>query len=103
MTTPILDGGMALHFVQACPAQDRAHVHQHVISHLGRLTDDHAHAMVDEETLADFCSGVNLHAGQEASDVGAEPCEKKEIMSPEEVRDPVHPDGMQARIAGDYL
>ncbi|MGB5100342.1 MAG: hypothetical protein WBN94_07075, partial [Methanothrix sp.] len=64
---------------------------------------DHAHAVIYEETLANLRSGVNLHAGQESSDVRAEPCEKKELMSPEEVRDPVHPDGMQARIAGDYL
>jgi hypothetical protein len=35
--------------------------------------------------------------------MGAESGQKREFMSPEEVRYPVHPDGMQARIAGDYL
>jgi hypothetical protein len=59
--------------------------------------------MVYEETLTDFCSRVNLYASQEAGYVGAEPGEKKEIMSPEEVGDPVHPDGMQARVGGDNV
>jgi hypothetical protein len=59
--------------------------------------------VVDEESLADACTGMDLDAGQEARYVGCEPGQEKEIVPPEEVGYAVQPDGMKAWIAGYYL
>ena len=43
---------------------------------------------------------MDLHAGEEASDMRCKSGQEKKIMHPEEVGYPVQPDGMESRIAG---
>ena len=54
-------------------AQGHALVEVAVVADLRRLADDDAHAVVDEEALADLGAGVDLDAGEEAADVRDEP------------------------------
>ena len=61
---------MALASLLAGAAQRHALVEHHVVADLGRLADDDAHAVVDEEALADLRAGVNLDAGDQTAEVG---------------------------------
>jgi hypothetical protein len=86
--------------LKACASQNSAHVHQHIIANLGRLPYDHAHAVVDEKPAAYFSAWVYFYSCKEAGYMGGEAGKEKEPVHPEKVGYPVHPDGMQARIAG---
>ena len=46
------------------PAQSHSVEQQHVVADLRGLTDDHAHAVVDEEALTDLRSRVDLDTGE---------------------------------------
>jgi len=69
----------------------------------GRLADDDAHAVVDEDALADDGAGVDLDAGEPAADVRDEAPQPLEAMVPAPVRRALQPDRMQTRITGDDL
>jgi hypothetical protein len=56
--------------------------------------------VIDEESLADTCTGMNLHPSEKTRYMGCESGQEKEIMPPEEVGYAVQPDGMKARVAG---
>ena len=99
----ILQGGMALGLLPAHPAQGYAMIEGDIVADLGGLADHHPHAVVDEEALADCGAGVDLDAGQESAQVGAEAAEKKEFVLPEPVGDPVEPDGVQPRITENHF
>jgi hypothetical protein len=78
-------------------------VHEHVIAYLGGLPDDHASAMVYEKAPADFGSGVNFDAGEEAAGVREQAGQEAAPVLPQEVRQAMTPDGMQAGIAEEHL
>ena len=59
----VAEGRVSLRLLIGRAAQDHTLVHQHVLTDFGRLADDHAHAVIDEEAPADFRSGMNLNAG----------------------------------------
>ena len=40
-----------------------------VVAHFCRLADDHAHAVVDEEALADLCTRMDFDAGEKPAKV----------------------------------
>ncbi len=50
-------------------AEGHVLIEQHVVADFGGFADDDAHAMVNEEALADAGSGVDLNAGEGAGDV----------------------------------
>ena len=59
----VLQGRVALLAPRARPAQRDALVEVAVIADLRRFADDDAHAVVDEEALADFGARMDLDAG----------------------------------------
>ena len=69
-TTPSREGRVALLAQAAGPAKRHALIEHHVVADLGRLADDDAHAVVDEQALADPRRRVDLDAGQRAVQVG---------------------------------
>ena len=60
----VADRGMSFTRFITGAAQRHVLIEQHVISDLGRLTNHHAHPVVDEEPFADNGTGVNFDAGE---------------------------------------
>ena len=69
-TTQSSQRGVPLAVLLAGAAERDALVERDVVADDRRLADDHAHAVVDEEALADGGAGVDLDAGEEARDLG---------------------------------
>jgi len=97
----VAQGGMALAADLAGAAERDALVEGDVVADDGGLADDDAHAVVDEEAAADGGAGMDLDAGPEANDLGAEAGDELEVPAPEPMVDVVGPDGLEAGIAGE--
>ena len=78
-------------------------IKRHIVANLGGFADDHAHAVVDEEPPAYGRAGMDLDAGEEASEMRYQPAEPAQIHMPQPIRDAVNAQGMKAGIAGDDL
>jgi len=59
--------------------------------------------MIDEEALANTCSGVNLDPGGKATKLGEQATEKAKLVPPQEMGHTMQPQGMETWIAGDDL
>jgi len=90
--------GMTLPLFETGAAQRHAVIQRHVFADLGRLADDHAHAVVDEKTRADPGAGVDLDPGESTHDVGCPTRQDLEPMRPQTMPQPVPPDGVQPGI-----
>ena len=95
--------GMAFDPVQGTTTEGGPVIHHHVITHLSGLADDDAHAVVDEEALADLGSGVDLHAGRRPGGLRQQPGRQPGTGGPQAVREPVHPNRVQARRGQRHL
>src|SRR5690606_3057756 len=84
--------------LEAGAAERHPVVQRAVLTDHGGLADDDAHAVVDEEARPDLRAGVDLNAGQEASDLRDGPPQQLEVVFPQPVCDPVGPDGVQAGV-----
>src|SRR3546814_14792229 len=58
-----------LSFLQGSAAEGDALVERHVVADLRGLTDHDAHAVVDEQPLADPGAGMDLDAGDDVADM----------------------------------
>lgn len=63
------DGGVAFGFGQRCAPEHHALIHQDVVTYLRSLTDDYAHAVVDEHAAAKLGPWMNFYAGDKAVEV----------------------------------
>ena len=72
---------VALALVLAGAAQGDSVVDEAVVSHLGGLADDDAHAVVDDQPAADLGPGVDLDAGPEPAPLGDEPGQEPAVMT----------------------
>lgn len=97
------DRWMSLSPFEARAAERDALIQQHVIADLGRLTDDDAHPVIDDNSPADPGARMYLDAGQPAPGVRYETGEKIQAPAIERVSQPVNPDRVQTRIADDDL
>src|SRR5262245_26985963 len=68
----ITQSGMALLPLEAGPAECDPLQQRHILAHLGRLSDHHAHAMIDEDSPAQPGRRMDLDAGERARDVRGE-------------------------------
>ncbi len=59
----VLHGGMTFAGGKAGTAQGHTLIDRHILSHRGRLSDDHTHAVVDEQSGPDIGGGMDLNAG----------------------------------------
>ena len=69
-----------------------------VITDLRGLSDDHAHAMIDQQSSADLRAGMDLDPGPKTSDVGDETGQEKQMPPIQTVCDPVKADRLDVRI-----
>ena len=65
----VADRRVTLAALLAGAAQGYALVHRDIVPDDRRFADDHAHAVVDEQSPADGRAGVNLDPGQKAANV----------------------------------
>ena len=72
---------MAFAGILAGTAQGDSVVDGAVIADLGGLAKHDAHAVVDEQLVADLGPGVNLDAGQMARKLAGEPRQKKAFVA----------------------
>jgi hypothetical protein len=68
-----------------------------------RLADDDAHAVVDEQPLADLGAGVNLDAGEHAAEVGNDARQDGDVGVVQGVGQAVQLPGVEAGIGQDDL
>jgi hypothetical protein len=54
--------------------------------------------MVDKESPADFCTGMDLNSREPPAKMGNQACGRKPFLSIEEMGNAVEPDRMEARI-----
>src|SRR5215831_1719691 len=93
------EGGMTLLPLVAGATEGHPLKQAHVPPDLRRLTDDHAHAVVDEEPGAQLGRGMDLDAREEAAEVRQPARGGRPSGPPQGVRDAVDPDGVDAGIA----
>jgi hypothetical protein len=79
---PLSDGRVALAFLQAGAAQGDPVIQGHIPPDLGRLTDDHTHAMVNEQTGGEAGTRMDLNAGQAAGQLGEQACHGLQVVLP---------------------
>src|SRR3954451_496501 len=89
--------------VKRSAAERHALVDRAAITHYGCLTDDHAHAVIDEDTAADRRARMDFDAGEPAPHLGGEAPEPAQATQPEPVRELVDVDRVEAGIAGQHL
>ena len=80
---------MALPLVLTRAAQRDAVVKQAIVSHLGRLPDDDAHAVVNDQTAADFGAGMNFNARPATAPLAHHPGQELQVMAVQEMGDAV--------------
>jgi hypothetical protein len=71
-----------------------------VVGDFGRLTDDHAHAMVDEYPAADGRARMDLDTGQPPSQMRGQAGQPAQLMAPQPVGESMQGQGMKARVTG---
>src|SRR5215472_9039049 len=93
------ESGVTLLPLVAGAAEGHSLEQAHVPADLRRLTDDHAHAVVDEEPGAQLGRGMDLDAREETAEVRQPACGGRPSRPPQGVRDAMDPDGVDAGIA----
>ena len=78
-------------------------IERHIVANFGCLTDDAAHAVIDEQAAADLRRRMYLDAGDDASRVGNHPPDEEEPGVPRRVRNPVEEKSMKTRIAEEHF
>ena len=92
----ILDRGMSLAALLPRPAQGDPLVHGDVVADRSGLTDDDAHTMVDEDSLTNSGSRVNLDPGDRPIQLGQQAGGQEETSAPQPVRYAVQRDGVES-------
>ena len=86
--------GWRLPSLLAGAAQGHPLIDGHVAPDLGRLADDDARTVVDEQSLADGRPGVDLDLSQQATDLGDEPGRERHLTHPQCMGHPMEQNGM---------
>ena len=94
---------MALAAVLSGAAEGHTLVDRDVLADLRGLTDDHTHAVVDEEPGTDGGAGVDLDAGDEPGCLTHHAGGQAPVARVQAMGRTVHPDGMQAGVREDHL
>src|SRR4030043_254745 len=89
---------MAFFSFKRSAAQHHAFINQAVVADLGGLPDYPPHPMVDEESPADFCTGMDLNSCEPTAEMGNQTGSCKPSPLIEGMGNTVEPNGMEARI-----
>ena len=69
-----------------------------VIANFRRLANNHAHAVVNKQIIADFGAGVDFNTGKMAAELRNEPCQRKPAVTVKKMGRPVPEQGMKTSI-----
>lgn len=94
----VVQGGMALAFLLAGSAQSHPLVQRDVFADNACLAYDHAHTVVDEETVTDAGTRMYLDTRPEAGTLRKESCEPFASAMPQPVIESVPPDRVESWI-----
>ncbi len=95
----IADRGMAFAAVFTGAAEGDVVKNNAVVADFGGFADDDAHAVIDKKSLADFGTGMDFNAGEEAGNLGDEAREETEADFVKRMCEIfVKDDGVEARI-----
>lgn len=94
---------MTLALVLAGAPQGDTVVDEHVVPHLGGLSDDNAHAVVDDEPAADLGPGVNLNPSPEPGPLGDHPGQELPLVAVQPVGQPVIQGGVDPLVQQENL
>ena len=99
----VSQGGVALALILSGAAQGHILIQGAEIPDLGGLADDHAHAMVDKESPADFGRRVDLDPGLFPGALGNEPGQKFQIVPVKPVCPAMGPHRLKSGIKKKYF
>jgi hypothetical protein len=94
----IANGWVPLYLIQACATKGYLMIHQDVVAYNCGFTNYNAHAMVNEKSSANRCTGMYLNACEEARKLRDKPRRHGELALVKRMGNVVQPEGMQARI-----
>ena len=97
----ISEGRMTFATFLACPTERHALKQGDMVADLRRLSDDHAHAVVDEKSLADLGRGVDLDTGQPAGYLGDRSREKGNLPLFQPTRQSIGEQCMESGVGED--
>ncbi len=102
---PITDGRMTLEAATGTASEGDLVVHEDVVAHDGGLANHHTHAVIDEEPAADAGARMDLDPRRETRPLADEPSKWLQCggATPQLMRHPVHPDGVDAGIGDRHL
>ena len=101
---PPAQRGMALGaLVQRCASQRYSMIDGAIVTHFGRLTNHHAHAVIDEHSLAYFGAGVNFNTRKKAAPMGNPARQPPPAAVPATVGHTVQHHGMKARVRKHHI
>jgi hypothetical protein len=92
------DGGMPLACFFPGAAQGDALINQGVVSHKCRFSNDNPHAVVDKDSFAEGCTGVNLYASKKPGQVRDKPGQEGNAMAMQPMGKPMTGDRMETGI-----
>lgn len=78
-------GDFAVFVKDGGAAERNVVIHGNVVADFGGFADDDAHAVVNEKTFADSCTGMDFNAGQKAGNLRNDARRQAEIFAPQPV------------------
>ena len=94
---------VALHLFPAHAAQRHVMIKGDVLADFCGFANHRRHAVINEEARPDGGARMDFDAGQPAREVADAPADQIETVAPEQMRQPVEPDGVEARIEEKHL
>lgn len=95
----VTDRRVALALFFTGTAERNALINQDVIPDLGRFSDHHAIAVIDEQAPPYPSPGMNFDARQKTCKLGDQPGDNRKPRSIQPVGDPVHQNSVQTGVA----
>src|SRR5947207_6011414 len=100
---PVLDRGVAFPLLDAGSSQGHPLIQGHIVANLRRLTDDHAHTVVNEQAPADPSPGMDLDASPEAGPMAENACQRRQAVGPQPVSAAMKPHRVKPGVSEHYL
>src|ERR1043166_852057 len=97
---PVLHGGMAFFFSQTGAPQSNALINSDVVADLTGFADDDSHPVVNEESPADLCAGMNLDAGKKPPGVANKAGDAFKAAIPNGMRHAIKKERVKPRVSG---
>src|SRR5690606_1107533 len=94
-------GRVPFPLLPGCPSERHAVIQRAIVAdHRGFPYDD-THAVIDEKTPSDFCSGMNLYAGPPASQSRNEASRPCQAPVPQPMAESMSQNGVHPRVGGE--